>query len=404
MLEKFKRNKIVFVLWALIIVAGTSYGLYIWSNNKPEAVLPQTASVDKASLTQTVSAGGQIATTGQVPVITQASGKVSKLYVAPGQKLKKGDKIMDIDPDSATAQKRAAAWTNYLKALNDLNKAKAMLNTLEAAKIAAEKKLNDDVANNPGPDNGTYAEDKARLTGAQADFTNQNGVIAQAQTVVNTAYTIYSETSSTVIAAADGTITDIAFAEGSYIAAGESSSGGSGGGQPGGGTALATLKTSDKLVASLNVSELDIANVHTGQDVTLTLPAVDNKTYHGKVTNIASTGTTAANVISFAVTIEIADGGAEILAGMTINGDVTTQVKEGVLTLPNSAIKTVDGKHTVTLLKDGQQRVVPITLGLVLDTQSEITSGLAEGDKVIIPSSSSATATPNTPVSSGSRK
>jgi RND family efflux transporter MFP subunit len=404
MLEKFKKNKIVFALWALMIVAGISYGAYVWSNNKKEVVQPQTATVDEATLTQTVSASGQIATTGQVPVTTQASGRVSTLYVAPGQKLKKGDKIMDIDPDSATTEKRAAAWTNYLSALNDLNKAKATLSTLEAAKIAAEKKLNDDIDDNLGPNNSTYAQDKALLMAAQAEYNNQNGVIAQAQATVNSAYVTYSETSSTVTATADGTIADIAYKEGSYIVAAESSSGsGSVGGQSGGSTTVATLKTSDTLIASLNVSELDVATVHNGQKVTLTLPAVGSKTYHGKVTSIASTGTTAANVITFTVTVEITDGGPEILAGMTVNGDITTRIKKSALTLPNSAIKTENGKHMATLLKDGQQRVVPITLGLVLDTQSEVTSGLEEGDTVIIPSSTSA-ATADGPVSSGSRR
>jgi multidrug efflux pump subunit AcrA (membrane-fusion protein) len=408
MLEKFKRNKIVFLLWLLMIVAGTSYGVYTWSHNKKEVIQPQTATASKATLTQTVSASGQIATIGQLPITTQASGKVSKLYVTPGQKLKKGDKIMDIDPSSATIQKRATAWANYLKAKNDLNKANATLSALEADKIAAEKKLNDDVANNLTPADSAYAQDKALLLAAQADYANQGGVIAQAKAVADGAYTVYSETSPTVIALADGTITDIAYGEGSYIAAAESSSAGGssaggGGASGGGGTTLATLKTADKLMATLNVSELDIANVHNGQDVVLTMPAISDKTYHGKVISIASTGVTAANVISFAVNVEITDGGPEVLSGMTANGEITTQTKVDALAIPNQAIKTEDGKHTVTLLKDGQQRVVPVTLGLVLDTKSEITSGLVEGDAVVIPSSSSATAG-GAPVSSGARK
>jgi membrane fusion protein, macrolide-specific efflux system len=96
MREFLKRHTFVVVLWSLVILVGTGYGVHLWSN-KPQSSSPQTTKVTKTTLTQTISASGQVASSGQVSVTTQASGKVTKVYVQVGQTVKKGDKILDID-------------------------------------------------------------------------------------------------------------------------------------------------------------------------------------------------------------------------------------------------------------------------------------------------------------------
>lgn len=398
-----KKYRATIILWVLMLITGAFAGGYFWlqsreSNETP----PQTATATKSTLTQIVSASGQIDSSGQLAVATQATGKISKVYVEVGSSVKKGDKIVEIDPDLASQQNQKSAWATYLNAKNTLSQANAKLYTLEAAKIAAEKKFNDEaVAKNLDQNDATYKQLYAAKLAAETEYNNQSGVITQAKASVDSAYSAYQKTSSTVTAPADGVIQDISYREGTYLSA-SATSGDTG--SSGANTSLATIKISDKLTATLNVSELDIANVKTGQDVALTLTALAGKTYHGKVINIGATGTTSSGITTFTVTIEIADGVAEMRTGMAISGDITTQVKEDVLAVPNQAITASGQNYTVKVLKNGQEQTAAVTVGLILDTQTEITSGLSEGDMVILPTSSAdTTATGDSPSRSAQR-
>jgi macrolide-specific efflux system membrane fusion protein len=380
-----KRHKLTFMLWTLVVVLCSSVGVYTWLHSKAKVAPPQTAVVTKATLTQIISASGQITASGQVQITTQATGKVSKLYIHVGQTVKKGDKILEIEPDLATLQAQQSAWSNYLQAKNGLNQANAQLYVLAAAKAGAEQKFNDDaVANNKASTDPMYIQEKNALLAAEADYDNQSGVILQAKAEVDSAYATYSKTSSTVTAPADGVIQDISYEEGTYIAAATSSSTSNATS-----SSLATLKIANKLTTALNVSELDIAGIQNGQDVALTLTALAGKTYHGKVISVGATGTTDSGITTYPVNVEITDGVAGMLTGMAVSGDITTQIKKDVLSLPNATIKASGQNYTAIRLKNGQQQTVTITVGLVLDTQTEITSGLSEGDEVVVPTASS---------------
>lgn len=392
MLEKVKKHKLIIIVWVIALITMAGFGLYIMNQNKSEKAPPQTATVTKTTLTQIVSAAGQVASSGQTSITTQASGLINKVYVQVGSAVKKGDKILEIDPDQTTIQNQKNAWTSYLTAKNNLSQAKSKVLTLEAAVITAQQKFNQEVTDkNLTSSDLAYQQLEKSLTAAQAELANQQNVISQAQSAADTAYIAYQNTSTTVLAPAAGTIQDLVYQEGAYISSGSTGSSGSG-------TSLATLKISDKLTATVNVSELDIAGVATDQTVNLTLTALSGKTYHGKVISIASSGSTESNITTFAVVIEITDASPEIRVGMAVSGDITVQTKENVLAVPNQAIASKGDKHTVTILtEDGQQKVVTVSVGLILDTQSEITAGLSEGDKVIMSTASDETDTKTVP-------
>jgi len=390
MLGKIKKHKFLIIIWTVALIVMVGFVLYMVNQNKSKETSPQTAVVTKTTLTQIVSASGQVASTGQTPISTQASGQVSKVYVQVGSAVKKGDKILEIEPDQTTIQNQKTTWASYLMAKNTLSQAKAKVYTLESTVLAAQQKFNQEVSDkNLSSSDLIYQQLQKTLLAAQADLSNQQSVISQAQSAVDNAYTAYQNTSSTVLAPAAGSVQDFSYEEGSYIA--------SSGGSSGGSTSVATLKISDKLTVKINVSELDIAGVAIDQKVDLTLSALVDKTYHGKVISVASTGATDSGVTTFPVIIEITDPSSQIRVGMTVSSDITIQTKENVLAVVNQAITTDGDKHTVTVLtKDGQRKVVSVTVGLILDTQSEITSGLSEGDKVVLPTSDDTSVTSDT--------
>jgi macrolide-specific efflux system membrane fusion protein len=388
-----KKHKLTIVLWAVVIIVGISFAAYEWFP-RSKSTPPQTVKVARTTLTQTVSASGQVTSSKQLPVTTQATGKISKIYVTSGQSVKKGDLILEIDPDQATIQSEKSAWSSYLAAKNSLSQAKAQLYTLESAKVAAEQAFsNGAVASNKPSNDPIYIEQNDAKLAAESAFNNQQSVITQLQTAADSAYLSYQKTLPKAVAAADGKIQDISYSEGMFIASATSSSSTT---SSTNGTTVATLKIDGKLTATLNISELDISGVQNGQDVSATLTAIANKTYSGKIINVGATGTTASGVTTYQVTIEITDGTPDIFAGMAISGDVTIQVKKGVLGLSNQAIKTVGSQHLVTVLSNGQQKTVSVGVGLVLDTQTEITSGLSEGEEAIIQTSQSSSSSSST--------
>lgn len=387
MLGKIKKHKFLVIIWVIALVVMMGFGWYTLTQSKSNETAPQTATVSKKTLTQVVSASGQVASSGQTSISTQASGQVTKVYVQVGSVVKKGDKIFEIEADQTTIQNQKTAWAAYLMAKNTLNQAKAKVYTLESAVLAAQQKFDQEVSDkNLTSSDTVYQQLQKALLGAQADLNNQQSSIAQAQSAVDSAYSAYQNTSTTVLAPAAGTIQDLAYEEGSYIT--------SSGGSTGSSTSVATLKISDKLTVKINVSELDIAGVAIGQKVDLTMTALVDKTYHGRVINVASAGATDSGVTTFPVVIEITDPSPQIRVGMAVSSDITIQTKENVLAIPNQAISSDGDEHTVTVLtKDGLQKVVSVTVGLILDTESEIISGLSEGDKVILPSSNETSAT-----------
>jgi HlyD family secretion protein len=139
------------------------------------------------------------------------------------------------------------------------------------------------------------------------------------------------------------------------------------------------------LLADVQVSEVDINSVETGQPVTITFDAILDREYHGLVTQVARVGEVVQGAVNFTVTVEIGDADAQVKPGMTAAVNIVVNAMTGVLLVPNRAVRLVDGQRVVYVLQDGQPVEVEITLGASSDTVSEIVSGdLQEGDEIIL--------------------
>ena len=150
-----------------------------------------------------------------------------------------------------------------------------------------------------------------------------------------------------------------------------------------------TLVNLSQLEAQVNVSETDLPSIKVGQSVQVTFDALTGQTFTGTVTNVALVGTTSSGVVNYPVTIALDQPGAsaslsEIRPGMSANVSIVVEQRDNILLVPNRAVKTSGKQKTVTVLKDGKSTQVTVTLGLSGDTQSEVTSGLNEGDVVVI--------------------
>jgi multidrug efflux pump subunit AcrA (membrane-fusion protein) len=114
-------------------------------------------------------------------------------------------------------------------------------------------------------------------------------------------------------------------------------------------------------------------------------------------------GTSDQGVVNYPVTVQITNQDEKVKPGMTAAVSITTAQHKDVLIVPNQAIRVSGGQRTVTVLFEGQQIPVPVTVGLTNETESEVSSSqLKEGDEVVINSSAAGTTTGNAPGGGGS--
>ena len=139
------------------------------------------------------------------------------------------------------------------------------------------------------------------------------------------------------------------------------------------------------LYADIDVTEVDINRVKTGQDVTLTFDAIPDKTYNGIVTEVGAVGTSVQGVVNFMVTVEITDGDENVRPGMTSAVNIVVNQLDDILLVPNRAVRLKEGDRVVYVLKNGVPTPVNVTIGASSDTSSEYLSGdLKEGDLIVL--------------------
>jgi HlyD family secretion protein len=164
------------------------------------------------------------------------------------------------------------------------------------------------------------------------------------------------------------------------------------------GTVLGTIITSQQ-VATISLNEVDVAKIALGQKATLTFDAIPDLTISGKVIQIDSMGTVSQGVVSYNIKISFDTSDARIKPGMSVSAEIIINVKQDVLTVPNSAIKAQGNTNYVQMFDtplpapaagvQGSPSLVPpinqtIEIGVTDDTSTEIISGLKGGDQVVV--------------------
>ncbi len=148
------------------------------------------------------------------------------------------------------------------------------------------------------------------------------------------------------------------------------------------GTIMGTIIT-NAMVAKITLNEVDIANISIGQKVELTFDALNNVTVEGAVSELDTVGTVSQGVVSYTVTISFETDNASVKPGMSVTANIITNSATGVITIPSGAVKTMGGKSYVEVLNNGVPEKKTVEIGISDDTNTEIKSGLTEGEKVV---------------------
>ncbi|MFA5021818.1 MAG: efflux RND transporter periplasmic adaptor subunit [Patescibacteria group bacterium] len=169
-------------------------------------------------------------------------------------------------------------------------------------------------------------------------------------------------------------------------------------------TTIATLITKQQ-VAELSLNEVDAAKVKIDQKANLTFDAITDLEMTGKVVDIDTIGTVSSGVVTYTVKIGLDTQDERIKSGMTVSAAIITDIRQDVLLVPNSAVKTQGTSHYVEMLSQTvsdqqasqgvQSATAPtrqtVEIGLSDDTSTEISAGLKEGDQIIIKTVTEAT-------------
>ncbi|MGA7672234.1 MAG: efflux RND transporter periplasmic adaptor subunit [Nitrolancea sp.] len=327
-----RRRWLIAATLILVITAIAAGAVYVLTQNGNV----RTATVQRGSLSATIQTTGRLAAKNPIAVRSNASGKVQTIAVSPGDSVKKGDVLAQLDR------------TPFDDAID---RAQKQLENAEAALNLAEVNAGSDPTPQQTADKLGAAQN---LTAAKQELANARDQLAN----------------SLILAPVDGTIIDLQTARDTPL---------------GQGSTVVDMANLSELNLSVDVDEVDFPHVQTGMSVTFRLDAYPGTEIDGTITNVSPVAQTSGGTTTFPATITFqTPKGMDLRPGMNANVTIKTAVRENVLLVPESALRTVGQRTFVTVLKNGKQSEVEIQIGLRSNGMVEIASGLSEGQKIVL--------------------
>ncbi|HEX9266116.1 MAG TPA: biotin/lipoyl-binding protein [Candidatus Limnocylindria bacterium] len=156
------------------------------------------------------------------------------------------------------------------------------------------------------------------------------------------------------------------------------------------------LANTTSLVLHGTIGESDVAKVKLGLVANVAVDAVSTAgRMTGRVTSLDPVATIQSGVPVYGIDVTIDLPNSQVKPGMTGTATVIIASRQNVLTVPNLAIRTANGKRYLQILKGGEAVDTDVVFGIANDTTTEVISGVAEGDLAVLPAArATATARP----------
>ncbi len=210
------------------------------------------------------------------------------------------------------------------------------------------------------------------------DIVQAQAALQRARASVDNARTQLRYTS--IYAPRSGIVVSKYVEEGSIIMAGRASNAGAGSG-----VTIIDIADVIRMQVEVNVDEADIGEIRQGQPVRISVDAYPDERFRGRVTRIAPQAVAEQNVTTIPVTVEVSVRDDRLKPGMNATCDFIVERKENALLVPNKAVKESADGTMVTVLQHGEQVSCRVKTGISDDRNTEIISGLQEGDLVVMP-------------------
>lgn len=330
--SKKGRKLIVFGIIALVLAALTLAAVF---RKKEDAISVQTDKVKRRDLTELVVANGRIQPVVQVVISPEVAGEITALPVREGDKVKKGDLLVQIKPDNYRAS-RNSAEASFKSA-----QAGQTLAMAELDRAAAEHFRNQELFKNKLVSDSVMMEFKTAYEVSKLRYTNAVHSAAQAGFALDKANDDLSKT--TILAPIDGTVSRLKSQLGERVLGTSFNMG----------TEIMTVADLSQMEARVDIGEMDVILIEPGQRARLEVDAFKDRKFTGTVTEIANSsrnssassalggggGGQSTEATKFEVRIRINEK-ENFRPGMSINAEIETRYRTNVLTVPIAAITT----------------------------------------------------------------
>ncbi|GAB4229798.1 MAG: efflux RND transporter periplasmic adaptor subunit [Deltaproteobacteria bacterium] len=376
-----KKILIGVVLAAAVAVAGYSY-----FKKENGASAYRTAKVERGTIVDAITATGNINAVTTVSVGSQVSGTLQQIFVDFNSRVRKGQVIARIDPrllDAAVVQARAG-----------VENAKASLERAQVTVIDTERtyRRNRELVKDGFVAQADVDSSQTAWEQAQAQKKSAEAALKQAEGSLRVAETNLEY--ATIRSPVDGIVISRNVDVGQTVAASFQTP-----------TLFSIAQDLTKMQVDTNVDESDIGRAALGQAATFTVDAWPGKTFRGTVTQVRNSPIVTQNVVTYNVVVRVDNRDLLLKPGMTANVSIEVKKFEGVLKIPNAALRyrpvskgtgaedsgkrkegagEAGGQRVYLLGKDGKTVPVKIRTGVSDGTHTLLEEGnLKEGDVLV---------------------
>ena len=374
--------RVVMAVVVLIVVALVVRGHF----RKPPPPAITTTAAARGDLEIDVLATGTIEAAKLVSVGAQATGEIKHLYVALGDKVKKGDPIAEIDSKQQDNDlQRASAVLQSARA--DLSSRKAALKQAELAVTRLRALVAIDAGSHTDLEAAEANVDSARAAVTVAESTIAQDALAEDTARVNVGY-------AHVVAPMDGTVVAIVTEQGQTVNSVQMS------------PTIIKLARLDMMTVKAQISEADVPRVKAGMPVYFTLLGDPDTRYEttlravepGPTTLASDTGTTtttsssAATAVYYNGIFDVPNPQGKLRIAMTAQATIVLDKIKDALLIPSAALgaKGKDGRYTVRVVSEAAASAgagVPqdrrVRIGLDNRVQAQVLDGLKSGERVV---------------------
>ena len=358
-----KRKKIIISI--VIFIVAVAVAFMVWPK-KSVMVEFEMTDVTPDTIRNTVTATGTIEPVTEVEVGTQVSGIISNIYVDYNSIVKKGQVIAELDKTNLISQLNSAK-ASLASAKSDLD--------YQTANYKRYKTLNEKGLVSKNEFESAYLDYRKALE----NYNTSKESVKTAET--NLGY-------ATITSPIDGIVLSIAVEEGQTVASSFETP-----------TLFTIAKDLTDMRVIADIDEADIGSVKEGQNVTFTVDAYPNDTFHGQVTQVRQEATTTDNVVTYEVVISAPNNDLKLKPGLTANVSVSTLERTGVLSVKSKALrftptkevlgnsyKIVDteGKNKLWTREGNTLTAHNVRTGATDGVRTEIISGIKQGTSVVI--------------------
>ena len=417
------RTKIVIAVGVVLVFAAVVAANVYYRRDR--GIQVATEAIRLRDLEAIVSASGKIQPKRQVNISANTMGKVTRLAVEEGQRVKAGQFLLEIDPRSLAGQLErgeasiAAAQSSLQSGRTAVESANINLDLARTNLKRQQDLWKDGLTTKEALERAQneVAAREADLRAREQEIKTREQQIKQE--VASLATTKYNLSQVVISSPMDGLVTRRNIEEGETAVVGTMNNAG---------TVLLTIADMSVLEAEIEVDETDIPNVSLGQIAKVMIDAVPNREFKGRVTEIANspiqTSTSSSGqrqATTFKVVVTIEDQVPDVRPGFTCTAEITTATRKNVVSVPIQALTVRDLLYTnagelvreppprrkrsaddqtatrvetpeghtrketegVFLFKDGKAVFTPLKTGVAGEQYFEVTDGLKSGDQVI---------------------